>query len=145
MMQDESRLPAFRSQKRRRLLVVVAMFGLLTDMVADHLDASLIQLLGLAIFVGAALAVRIVSRSIADAPEELLDERQRSVQKDAYLHAYRIVGAVVAVLGLVAIGFDIAKVRRVVMEDVGIIGRGLLFLMIALPSCVLAWTERDAD
>lgn len=45
---------------------------------------------------------------IADAPDELLDERLLAIRNAAYHEAYRVLGAVVSLIVVVAIGLDIS-------------------------------------
>lgn len=138
---EEVRPTGWHSRTGRRSLVVGVVLGLACDLAATVVDSPWPKLAGLVLFLGCAAAIRVLTRQVADMPAERIDERQQRVQKDAYLHSYRIVGGLIALLTLALI-FPASKdiPFRLVSESVQV----LLFLMVVLPSCVLAWTEREA-
>jgi hypothetical protein len=53
-------------------------------------------------------AARASARVIADAPDELLDERLLTIRNAAYHEAYRLLGVVVSLIVVVAIALDIS-------------------------------------
>lgn len=53
-------------------------------------------------------AARASARVIADAPDELLDERLLAMRNAAYHEAYRFLGAIVSLIVVVAIALDIS-------------------------------------
>lgn len=53
-------------------------------------------------------AARVSARVIADAPDELLDERLLAIRNDAYHDAYRFLGVIVSSIVVVAIALDIS-------------------------------------
>jgi hypothetical protein len=53
-------------------------------------------------------AARASARIIADAPDELLDERLLTLRNAAYHKAYRLLSVVVSLIGVVAIALDIS-------------------------------------
>ena len=53
-------------------------------------------------------AARASARVIADAPDELLDERLLTMRNAAYHEAYRFLGAIVSVIVVVAIAMDMS-------------------------------------
>jgi hypothetical protein len=87
--------------------------------------------------------LRISVRSIADAPDELLDERQVVVRNTSYRYAYYAMGYLI--LGLLLLMFFGPQLQMFQSE-----GNSGSFLMIAalfayssMPSMVMAWRERD--
>lgn len=85
------------------------------------------------------LLVRQSARVLADAPDELIDERLASVRDDAYRRAYQIMGWVLPFL----IGFTAGVLGSLdtpfTLEN-GIYGLFLFgFMFESLPSMVIAW------
>jgi hypothetical protein len=87
--------------------------------------------------------LRISVRSIADAPDELLDERQVVVRNTSYRFAYYVMGYLF--LGLLLLMFFGPQLQMFQSE-----GNDGSFLLIAalityssMPSMVMAWRERD--
>jgi len=94
------------------------------------------------------LLVRRSVRLVADAPEELLDERQIQVRDRVDLHSYRGLAAIVSVLAALIIPFDTFGLDG----DGGTSLQGhlvvaaafaLIWVTAALPSVVLAWRSPD--
>jgi hypothetical protein len=89
--------------------------------------------------IGAFLLVRQSVRVLADAPDELIDERLASVRDDAYRTAYRIMGWVLPFFIGFAIGVVDSATVDLTMVDF-IFGLTLFaFIHEALPSMVIAW------
>jgi O-antigen/teichoic acid export membrane protein len=87
--------------------------------------------------------LRIAVRSIADAPDELLDERQIAVRNNSFRYAYFILGYIIlGLMLLMLIGPDL-KLFEPEGEDGSYIVIATLFACAALPSMVMAWRERD--
>jgi hypothetical protein len=87
--------------------------------------------------------LRIAVRSIADAPDELLDERQIAVRNTSFRYAYFILGYIIlGLMLLMLIGPDL-KLFEPEGEDGSYIVIATLFACAALPSMVMAWRERD--
>jgi len=80
---------------------------------------------------------------MADLPDEQLDERQVQVRDRSYLHAYRIVGGLGAVLGITTIGMDVVDVRTIPTDWLQTTALGLMFLMMVMPACVGGWQEPE--
>lgn len=148
ILMDEHGYRLLRSRPVRRALVI----GLATVcMVLPTLGltpaGSLRSVLCLVLMLtGIALGVmlRRSLRVIADAPDDLLDERQLAVRNDAYVRAYRILGTITAV-GLVCtmVAFDVLQVTGgfdLFQRHFGIVASYLVLVM-ALPSMVIAWCE----
>lgn len=160
LLNDEnSKFRWLRPQKNRRVLVVLMAIGLvLTSMgsywptIKTNLNLSpevgLIVYSVTAIFVifatlGCYLFLRIAVRSIADAPDELLDERQIAVRNTSFRYAYFILGYIlIALMVMVLFGPELQM-----FQDEGNDGSyvfiSIFFACAALPSMVMAWRERD--
>ena len=144
-----------RAQQNRRILVVMhsivlailAMGSYYQEFKAWFGQFSLWPLLvmimvGLLAVTGFSL-LRVSVRGIAEAPDELLDERQRSVRNSNYRYSYLILGyVVIAFMALLAIGTDVRPFGEN-PGDAGFIYIALLMTMASLPSMVLAWREKD--
>jgi O-antigen/teichoic acid export membrane protein len=96
----------------------------------------------LIVFVGYSL-LRISVRSIADAPDELLDERQIQVRNTSIRYAYYAMGYVVlAILSLMFFGPEL-KLFQPEGNDGSFLMIAVLFAYASMPSMVMAWRERD--
>jgi TPP-dependent trihydroxycyclohexane-1,2-dione (THcHDO) dehydratase len=82
-------------------------------------------------------------RSIADAPDELLDERQIKVRNTSFRYAYYAMGYVV--LGLLSLMFFGPELKMFQTEgnDGSYLMIATLFAFASMPSMVMAWRERD--
>jgi uncharacterized BrkB/YihY/UPF0761 family membrane protein len=117
-----------RAQQNRRVLVVM--------------HSIVMIMVGLLVITGFSL-LRVSVRGIAEAPDELLDERQRSVRNSNYRYSYLILGyIVVGFMALLAVGPDVRPFGEN-PGDAGFIYIALLMTMASLPSMVLAWREKD--
>jgi len=88
--------------------------------------------------------LRITTNNWADLPGSALDERQLAVRNAIYVAAYRVTGALYAVLAIICIvlaWFDHAQISTTAALQTLL---GALFIAIVTPSCLLAWTEREA-
>jgi hypothetical protein len=146
----DTRWDRLRSLRARRALVI-AFVALLALTGALYLSGlSLIGLLVLVLTIATWVLLRLAVRTIADLPDEYLDERQASVRDRAYLESYRLLGGLVAVAlsGLllwVIVAADTSDVALLsVAEDaaLGVLWVGL-GLVLGLPSIVLAWNEPE--
>ena len=156
---DNSKFRWLRPQRNRRILVTLMALGMvLTSMgsywptLKTNLNLSpgvgLIVYSVTAIFIIFAVVVcysflRIAVRSIADAPDELLDERQIAVRNTSFRYAYFILGYVL--LGLMVLMFFGPELQMFQPEgnDGSYLVIAALFATAALPSMVMAWRERD--
>ena len=156
---DNSKFRWLRPQRNRRILVILMALGMvLTSMgsywptLKTNLNLSpgvgLIVYSVTAIFIIFAVVVcysflRIAVRSIADAPDELLDERQIAVRNTSFRYAYFILGYVL--MGLMVLMFFGPELQM--FQPEGNVGSYLviaaLFATAAFPSMVMAWRERD--
>ena len=156
---ENSKYRWLRSQKNRRILVVLMALG--TALVAagsywptlktnlDLSDGTSVVIYSVtAIFAIFAvllgyLFLRISVRGIADAPDELLDERQIKIRDTSFRYAYYGLGyIVVALLLLMNVGPEV-QLFQPEGNDGSYLIISMLFLSAALPSMILAWRERD--
>ena len=156
---DNSKFRWLRPQRNRRILVLLMALGMvLTSMgsywptLKTNLNISpgvgIVVYYVTAIFVIFAVVVcysflRIAVRSIADAPDELLDERQIAVRNTSFRYAYFILGYVL--MGLMVLMFFGPELQMFQPEgnDGSYLVIAALFATAALPSMVMAWRERD--
>ena len=160
LLNDEnSKYRWLRPQRNRRVLVILMTIGLvLTSMgsywptikrnlsidrgVAGVIYSVTAVFIILAIIGGYSL-LRISVRSIADAPDELLDERQIKVRNTSFRYAYYAIGYLV--LGLLLLMFFGPELMMFKPEgnDGSYLMIATLFTFASLPSMVMAWRERD--
>jgi len=157
---ENSKFKWLRSQINRRILVILMALGLIALAMGSYWTTlktgSLILNSGAeiaiysvtAIFVifavlGGYLLLRISVRSIADAPDELLDERQIKVRNTSFRYAYYAMGYVV--LGLLSLMFFGPELQMFQPEgnDGSYLVIATLFAFASMPSMVIAWRERD--
>jgi hypothetical protein len=157
--EEDSKFRWLRSQRNRRVLVLVLALGLvLTSMgsywptIKSNLNLSpevgAIVVSVVAIFVilsliGGYSFLRIAVRSIADAPDELLDERQIAVRNTSFRYAYFILGYIILGLMLLTLFGPELKLFSEEGEDGSFVFIAIFFACAALPSMVMAWRERD--
>lgn len=157
--EEDSKFRWLRSQRNRRVLVLVLALGLvLTSMgsywptIKSNLnlspEAGAIVVSVVAIFVilsliGGYSFLRIAVRSIADAPDELLDERQIAVRNTSFRYAYFILGYIILGLMLLILFGPELKLFSEEGEDGSFVFIAIFFACAALPSMVMAWRERD--
>jgi Na+/H+ antiporter NhaD/arsenite permease-like protein len=89
------------------------------------------------------LFLRISVRGIADAPDELLDERQIKVRNTSFRYAYFILSYVL--MGLMVLMFFGPELQMFQPngDDGSYVVIAALFASATLPSMVMAWRERD--
>ena len=88
--------------------------------------------------------LRVSVRGIAEAPDELLDERQRAIRNSNYRYSYLFLGyVVIAFLVVLSVGPETRPFAVGLEGDAGLVYISLLFTMASLPSMVMAWRERD--
>ena len=159
LLKDEN--PKFRwlrPQRNRRVLVVLMAVGLVLTALGSYWPAmkSEIGSSGVSLFIYSILAIsvvfvvlggysllRISVRSIADAPDELLDERQVVVRNTSYRYAYYAMGYLI--LGLFLLMFFGPQLQMFQSEgnDGSFLMIAALFAYSSMPSMVMAWRERD--
>jgi hypothetical protein len=156
---ENSKFKWLRSQRNRRVLVVLNILGIVlvslgsyypvlktnlnlndeTDLVIFSVSALFVIFLTL----GAYSFLRIAVRGIADAPDELLDERQVQIRNTSYRFAYLAMGYIV--LGLLLLMFFGPELQMFQPEgnDGSYLAIATMFAFAAAPSMILAWRERD--
>jgi hypothetical protein len=93
--------------------------------------------------VGGYSLLRIAVRSIADAPDDLLDERQIAVRNTSFRYAYFILSYIL--MGLMVLMFFGPELQMFQPEgnDGSYVVIAALFVSTSLPSMVMAWREKD--
>jgi hypothetical protein len=156
---ENSKYRWLRPQRNRRILVILMALGLVLTSMGSYwptlktnlnlsTDVSLIVFSVTAIFVIFAMVLgysflRIAVRSIADAPDELLDERQIAVRNTSFRYAYRGFETIALVVILLMIIGPEVKMFQPEGNDGSYLMISMLFLASSLPSMVMAWRERD--
>jgi amino acid transporter len=156
---ENSKYRWLRSQKNRRILVVLMALGtalvaagsywptLKTNLnLSDGTEVVIYSVTAIfaifAVLMGY-LFLRISVRGIADAPDELLDERQIKIRDTSFRYAYYGFGYIVLVLLLLMnIGPEV-KLFQPEGNDGSYLMISMIFLCAALPSMIMAWRERD--
>ena len=160
LLNDEnSKFRWLRPQRNRRVLVILMSIGLVLTSMGSYWptlktnlnlspDVGVIVYSVTAIFVILAMVggysfLRIAVRSIADAPDELLDERQIAVRNTSFRYAYFILSYIL--MGLMVLIFFGPELQMFQPEgnDGSYVVIAALFASAALPSMVMAWRERD--
>lgn len=148
--QSDTRFNFLRTRQSRRwmigaltaLTILVALSSALPTKASSYVGT----LGGLLLLTGY-LLIRTSVRHIADYPDELLDERQIALRDRSYLHSYRIISSVFALL-LIALFIRI-DLSENVFEISDWWGTGtwfsLIMLMAGLPSMVVAWLDKGED
>jgi len=148
-----------RPQRNRRVLVSLMIVGLIAVAMGSYWPTlktnlnlsdgtSVVVYSVTAIFVifavlGGYSLLRISVRSIADAPDELLDERQIMVRNTSIRYAYYAMGYVVLMLFLLIFFGPELKLFQVEGNDGSYLMIATLFAYASMPSMVMAWRERD--
>jgi hypothetical protein len=148
-----------RPQRNRRVLVSLMIVGLIAVAMGSYWPTlktnlnlsdgtSVVVYSVTAIFVifavlGGYSLLRISVRSIADAPDELLDERQIMVRNTSIRYAYYAMGYVVLMLFLLIFFGPELKLFQAEGNDGSFLMIATLFAYASMPSMVMAWRERD--
>jgi hypothetical protein len=156
---ENSRYKWLRSQRNRRILVLLMALGLFLISMGSYWPTIKTNLnlgpeVGIlvysitAIFIifavlGGYSLLRIAVRSIADAPDELLDERQIAVRNTSFRYSYFILSYIL--MGLMVLMFFGPELQMFQPEgnDGSYVVIAALFVSTSLPSMVMAWREKD--
>jgi hypothetical protein len=156
---ENSKFKWLRSQRNRRVLVVLNLLGIVLVSLGSYYptlktNLNLTSETELVIFsvtavwvifftLGAYSFLRVAVRGIADAPDELLDERQIQIRNTSYRYAYLAMGYIV--LGLLLLMFFGPELQMFQPEgnDGSYLAIATMFAFAAAPSMILAWRERD--
>jgi len=156
---ENSKFRWLRPQRNRRVLVLLMAFGLILTSMGSYWP-TLKTNLGMsgrvsgvvysvaAVFVilaviGGYSFLRIAVRSIADAPDELLDERQIAVRNTSFRYAYFILGYIITGLLVLMIFAPELQMFQSEGNDGSYLVIATMFACASLPSIVMAWRERD--
>jgi hypothetical protein len=93
--------------------------------------------------VGGFSVLRVSVRAIADAPDELLDERQIQVRDTSFRYAYYLMGYIVMALMLLMMFGPEVQMFQPEGKDGSYLVIATLFAFASMPSMVLAWREKD--
>ena len=156
---EKSKFKWLRYQRNRRMIVGLELLGLVlialgsyypilrtslnlstgTDVLIFSLWAIFVIMLTLIAY----SLLRVAVRGIADAPNELLDERQIQVRDSSYRHAYLAMGYIVLVLLLLMFFGPELEMFQPEGNDGSYLAIATLFAFASLPSMFLAWREKD--
>jgi hypothetical protein len=156
---ENSKYKWLRSQRNRRLLVVLNMIGIVLVSLGSYFPTlktnfnlnseteimifSITAIFVIFITLGAYSLLRVAVRGIADAPDELLDERQIQIRNTSFRYAYLSMGyLVLALLMLMLFGPEL-QLFQPEGNDGSYLVIATLFAFAAAPSMILAWRERD--
>jgi hypothetical protein len=156
---ENSKFRWLRSQRNRRILVILMALGLVLIAMgsywptlktnlnlpngAELLIYSVTAIFVIIAVVGGYSFLRISVRGIADAPDELLDERQIMIRNTSFRYAYFLMGYVVLGLMLLTVTGPELQLFQSSGNDGSYLLIALLFAFASMPSMVLAWRERD--
>ena len=156
---ENSKFKWLRPQRNRRILVILMALGLVLTSLGSYwptlkTNLNLTPEVGVLVYsvtaifvifavVGVYSFLRIAVRSIADAPDELLDERQIAVRNTSFRYAYFILSYIL--LGLMVLVLFGPRLQMFEPEgnDGSYVVIAAIFATAALPSMVLAWREKD--
>ena len=156
---ENSRYKWLRSQRNRRILVILMALGLFLISMGSYWSTLKTNLnlgpeVGILVYsitaifiifavVGGYSLLRIAVRSIADAPDELLDERQIAVRNTSFRYSYFILSYIL--IGLMILMFFGPELQMFQPEgnDGSYVVIAALFVSTSLPSMVMAWREKD--
>jgi len=156
---ENSKFAWLRSQRNRRILVIIELLGIamialgsyypnikaslkLTDTV-DLIVFATAAILTVVMVLGGYSFLRVAVRGIADAPDELLDERQIKIRNTSFRYAYLAIGyLLIAVLMLMFFGPEL-QLFQAEGNDGSYLMIATLFAFATAPSMILAWREKD--
>jgi hypothetical protein len=142
---EDDRFDALREPEARR--AVAAAYVLISmAMVGSWFGGTIAGLAGLAVWSAAFVALRLSVRSLADLPDDVLDERMRRERDTTYIGAYRLVssvlGAAVAVLFVKVVVADANDETTVLTVGTGAANAlfwAVFALVLGAPSLAMAW------
>ena len=128
----------FRQQSARRRLVLTLAVLIFVLAVQSYVEVALIAAVIVLYFV-----LRKAVRHIADAPNELLDERQIAARDAAFTVAYRLLAVAFTFYVLMYVAYDVLRAASVEGDGMRLGHISLLIsaamLAGSLPAMVLAW------
>ena len=156
---ENSKFRWLRPQRNRRVLVILMALGMVLTSLGSYwptlktnlniapnvgiIAYSVTVIFVIFSMVGCYSFLRIAVRSIAEAPDELLDERQLAVRNTSFRYAYFLLSYVL--MGLIVLMLFGPELQMFQPEgnDGSYVVIAALFAYSALPSMVMAWRERD--
>jgi hypothetical protein len=156
---ENSKFKWLRSQRNRRVLVVINLLGMFLVSLGSYFPTlktslnittetetviiSVTAIFVIALTLGTYSFLRIAVRGIADAPDELLDERQIQIRDTSYRCAYlAMCYLILALLLLMFFGPDL-QLFQPEGNDGSYLVIATLFAYASAPSLFIAWRERD--
>ncbi len=160
LLNDEnSKYRRLRPQRNRRILVLLMALGLVLTSTGSYWPTikrnlsidrgvagviySVTAFFIILAIIGGYSLLRISVRSIADAPDELLDERQIKVRNTSFRYAYYAMGYLIAGLLVLMLSGPELKLFQPEGNDGSYVTIAVLFAFASMPSMVMAWRERD--
>ena len=160
LLNDESSIyRRLRPQRSRRILVLFVCLGILLVSMGSYWPTlktsmnvpsgtevivySVTAIFVILALVGGYSLLRVSVRSIADAPDELLDERQVQVRNSSFRYAYYLMGYVVIALMLLMMFGPEVQMFQPEGNDGSYLVIATIFAFASMPSMVLAWREKD--
>ena len=156
---ENSKFKWLRYQRNRRMLVVLELLGLgviasgsyyqsiKTNLnisgTAEVIIFSLAAIVAIMLTLGVYSLLCVAVRGIADAPNELLDERQIQIRDSSYRHAYLAMGYLILVLFLIMFYGPDLQLFQPEGNDGSFLLIASLFAFASLPSMFIAWREKD--
>ena len=156
---ENSKFKWLRPQRNRRVLVILMALALVLTSLGSYwptlkTNLNLTPEVGVLIYsvtaifvifavVGVYSFLRIAVRSIADAPDELLDERQIAVRNTSFRYAYFILSYILLGLMVLVLFGPELKMFQPEGNDGSYVVIATLFACASLPSMVMAWREKD--
>lgn len=145
----DTRWDRLRGLRTRRGLVVAFAVALALVLPTQVYAPAILPLVPLLAATGLYVLLRLATRVLPDAPPEYLDERQRVVQAQTYLSAFRLVATVLVLAGTAAFVvtlFSTDPDTFVVLsglDAVAGLNMTLVGLLLAAPTCVYAWQQPE--
>ena len=156
---ENSKFKWLRYQRNRRMLVVLELLGLVVIALGSYYQSiktnlnisgavevitfSLAAIAAIMLTLGTYSLLRVAVRGIADAPNELLDERQIQIRDSSYRQAYLAMGYLILVLFLVMFFGPDLQLFEPEGNDGSFLLIASLFAFASLPSMFIAWREKD--
>jgi hypothetical protein len=156
---ENSKFKWLRYQRNRRMLVVLELLGLVVIALGSYYQSiktnlnisgavevitfSLAAIAAIMLTLGTYSLLRVAVRGIADAPNELLDERQIQIRDSSYRQAYLAMGYLILVLFLVMFFGPDLRLFEPEGNDGSFLLIASLFAFASLPSMFIAWREKD--
>ena len=156
---ENSKFKWLRYQRNRRMLVVLELLGLVVIASGSYYQSiktnlnisgtaevvifSLAAIVAIMLTLGVYSLLCVAVRGIADAPNELLDERQIQIRDSSYRQAYLAMGYLILVLFLIMFYGPDLQLFQPEGNDGSFLLIASLFAFASLPSMFIAWREKD--